>query len=240
MASGFKDKTPEEMKEIRKRIFEGTNRHYANRTSEYIRQESTNKSKATQAYWNSLAYEEKEQRLVTSFHSPDALERSSRHMKDMPKEERRARARRTFDSPEALKKRQANFDAMTQEQKRKWAERSFLQSDARQRSALHNPKLPAASEVSLQAFLDEHFPKLFGYNGNGCLGVFVQNRVPDFVRLDGKRRQVISLLNDSFADLGKMIDEVAHYNQNGYDCLILWTSQLEDIQTLRQKVQAFI
>lgn len=243
MPDGFKDKTPEEMEEIGRRISEGVKKRYANLTLGQAIQENENKSKAVQAYWDAVSPEEKERRLSTSFLSPEAKVRSTKSLRKYfagtTDEERKRQARISFDSPEAIRAKRETFKHMSPEQIKEWTARSFLSNQAHLNSAKNNPKLPTPEEVLLDSILNSHFPRLFGYNGKGNLDICVGGRIPDFVRLDNTP-QVISLFGEAFTSFSRLVDEVLHYKTYGYECLILWNHECYNEAELLTELGTFI
>jgi len=90
---------------------------------------------------------------------------------------------------------------------------------------------PTNPEQTIIGITDKYFPQ-FKYNGNGNLGVTLARMVPDFVNVNGKK-QVIEVFGDYHhtvlatnwkkTELGKKMA----YNSVGYDCLVLWQSEIK-------------
>lgn len=243
MPDGFKDKTPEEMREISKRISEGVKRRYASLTPEQAIQENENKRKAVQAYWDTVSPEEKKLRLDTSFLSPEAKTKSTKSLRrrfaEMTDEEKQRRARISFDNPEAIKAKRENFRHMSPEQVKKWTERSFLTDQAHLNSARNSHIPKSRAELKLEIVLTKSLPGFFGYNGKANLNVCIGGRIPDFVRLVGLK-QVISVFEGPPRSWADEYEEIQHYNKFGCNCLVVWGFELEDEEALIPKLQAFI
>lgn len=91
---------------------------------------------------------------------------------------------------------------------------------------------PNNPEQRLMSILNEVCPNEFEYNGDGK--VIIVGLVPDFINVNG-RKQVIELFGDYWhspevtknqswhrSELGRIMA----YNSFGYDCLVIWESEL--------------
>ena len=243
MGSPFKGKTPEEIEEISKRISEGVKRHYEALTPEEYSKENLNKSKATSNYWKKASKEEKEIRLKTSFLSPESLEKSietnRKTWKSLSEEEKTERLEKGLRSPSSVKAREDYFKNLSPEEINLWTKRSFLSDKSHLNSVKNNSKLPTKEETLLENFLNRRFPTLFGYNGKGNLDVCIGGRIPDFIRLSNKL-QVISVMGESFRTIGDIEEEILHYSEFGYECLIIWNGECYQETSLEEKISDFI
>ena len=133
-------------------------------------------------------------------------------------------------------------------------EREFMIENARLAGAtshLKNPKKQSASEKKLDAFLQRNFANEFMYVGDGVKGVQLGFRTPDFISINGKKK-VIELYgcwwhNCKQCFPGKKrkdhkYDSVMHkeYGDLGYDCLIIWEHEMENIVSLENKIKTFL
>lgn len=90
---------------------------------------------------------------------------------------------------------------------------------------------PTSPEQAIIDITDKYFPQ-FKYNGRGDLGVTLARMIPDFVNVNGKK-QVIEVFGDYHhtvlatnwkkTELGRKMA----YNSIGYDCLVLWQSEIK-------------
>ncbi len=98
---------------------------------------------------------------------------------------------------------------------------------------------PNKIETFFINFLDENFPKEFGYNGDYRLEIRIDRLIPDFVNINGKRK-VIDILGSYWHEHYEYDERIERYKKNGYDCLILWEKDLSDLEILKEKVKTFI
>ena len=99
---------------------------------------------------------------------------------------------------------------------------------------------PNIPERELFSLLEETTPGKFRYNN----GWFVLGgRCPDFVNIDGKK-QLIELFGDywhSFKVIGMTREEaeaerINYFKQYGFDCIIVWESELVNEEKVKQKL----
>jgi len=109
--------------------------------------------------------------------------------------------------------------------------------------ALH--KRPNRPETLLQSLLEELYPNEFEYNGDGK--VIILGMVPDFINING-RKEIIEVFGDYWhsskvtqhqswnrTELGRIMA----YNSLGYNCLIIWESELSEIEDTKLKIENF-
>ena len=89
-------------------------------------------------------------------------------------------------------------------------------------------------------------PDIFEFCGNGTRWIAGKN--PDFVRIDGKKKQVIEFFGDywhseSITGIPEDIHEKQrseHFENYGYDCLIIWETELnKQRSSIYHKVRRF-
>ena len=81
--------------------------------------------------------------------------------------------------------------------------------------------------------LQKHFPHQWRYCGN--FSFIIGSRNPDFVNIDG-RKQVIELYGDYWHKGESGEERINHFKEYGFDCLIIWESELGNEEKVRQKV----
>lgn len=104
-------------------------------------------------------------------------------------------------------------------------------------SVLGLARRPTKPEKALLDMIERHrLP--FAYNGNTA-GLMIGNRIPDFVRTDG-RKQVAEVFGRAFHDprykwLPWPVREgrtfqgtIEHYRNHGYECLIFWEDEISE------------
>jgi len=159
-----------------------------------------------QAYWDRLTPEEKEERLRGYLHTEEVWEKigeaNRRVWAALSPEERKARLDATIHSDESM--------------------RASAEACARK---------PNKTELLLWEFLDEAFPGLFLYNGDRK--VRIGRRFPDFISRNG-----FKLVLETFGPYwhGPLVKDgeeeekaKADYKELGYECIVVWISNEDDV-----------
>ena len=102
---------------------------------------------------------------------------------------------------------------------------------------------PNGEELMLKAILDKLFPGEYEYVGD--MSFFVGRKCPDFVSVGGN--QVIEYFGDywhSKARTGVTEEReearrISHFNEHGYECLVVWWWELEDAGVIVDKLIGF-
>ena len=97
-------------------------------------------------------------------------------------------------------------------------------------------KKPNQQEQRLQGILDECFPNEFVYNGDCSLGITLNSMIPDFVNINDKK-QVIELFGDYWHRNDNPEERIARYKEVGWDALVIWEHELNDLECLLQKIK---
>jgi len=134
---------------------------------------------------------------------------------------------------EARKERvilQKTKDKQSETQKENWANPEFAK-----RMAISQHRKPNSAELLLESILNRCFPNEWKYTGDGQ--VWIEGRNPDFVNINGKK-QVIELFGCYWhIERARTTDDVQnrinHYKKYGFDCLIIWDSQLTEEEVLK-------
>lgn len=102
---------------------------------------------------------------------------------------------------------------------------------------------PNKKEQCLNAILERHFPKDWGFTGNGKL--ILNGLVPDFANLNGKKA-IIELYGDFWHSDARVeswkrteLGRIMAYNSLGYRCLVIWEHELKDEQAVVSKIKQF-
>lgn len=106
---------------------------------------------------------------------------------------------------------------------------------------------PNKSEIKLINFLNEQYPEEWAYNGDFRLGISLGRRIPDFVNVNG-RKAVIELfgeywhsplLNPKLRGNRTYKATIKSYKKLGYDCLIIWSKELDNMDEVKNKIENF-
>ena len=100
---------------------------------------------------------------------------------------------------------------------------------------------PNKQEMALGEIIEEVCPNHFKYNGDYSLGISLNNCIPDFVNVNGKK-QVIEFFGSYWhKEKGRREeDKVAKYLEVGWDCLVVWDTELRQTDVLKDKLRAFV
>jgi len=96
---------------------------------------------------------------------------------------------------------------------------------------------PNFDETWLMCILNAYFPGAWTYNGNG--NVTIGGRIPDYVHQDGIRK-VIELFGSYWHTMDDEPDRISHYSKYRYDCLVLWTDEIYDVESVESRVRELI
>jgi hypothetical protein len=118
--------------------------------------------------------------------------------------------------------------------KKWWAGLSEEERSKFLKEGLHSPKSvlnrmkacrkkPTMPELSLEAYLEQHFPNEWAYNGDGSQNLIIGRKVPDFINIGGKK-EVVEVLGGIgyFHFLDEEEEKIACYRKNGYKCIVVF------------------
>jgi hypothetical protein len=95
---------------------------------------------------------------------------------------------------------------------------------------------PNNLEVVLKDLLDTLFPNEYKYVGD--FQVFFGGKNPDFININGKKK-LIELFGEFWHKSEEQFTRVDHFKSYGFSTLIVWGSELRDLETLKVKLQTF-
>lgn len=106
---------------------------------------------------------------------------------------------------------------------------------------------PNRKEMKLSYVLRRIAPHEYRYNGDCRRGMIFGGKIPDFVNVNGHKK-VIEMFGDWWhgervTGRTKGQEEskyMNHYKKFGYSCLIVWESELNDVDALKEKVRSFV
>lgn len=114
--------------------------------------------------------------------------------------------------------------------RRRWQDPSYVAKQMAARQVSQNK-----AEILLQSILDEHFPNQWKFVGGGQL--VVSGKCPDFVHTE--RKLLIELFGDYWHDESEVEPRIQLFEAEGYQTLVIWEHQLEDIASTVDAVQKF-
>lgn len=97
--------------------------------------------------------------------------------------------------------------------------------------------LPNKAEIYLQNIIDStFFEGQFQYVGNG--DVVVGRKCPDFI--DKTNNKIIELYGDYWHKGQDPNDRITYFKQYGYNTLVIWESELKNVENVKTKLMEFI
>jgi len=118
----------------------------------------------------------------------------------------------------------------------KWEDPDFVNKIMEIRNAK-----PNKAELTLSNILEEICPNQFRYNGDFSLGISLNGYIPDFVNVNGKK-QVIEFFGSYWHQRPNRgeTERINRYLEIGWNCLVIWDTELKDTEALKNKIRAFI
>lgn len=112
--------------------------------------------------------------------------------------------------------------------KKRWQTADYVIKQMRARGCK-----PNKAELLLQGILDERFPNEWKYTGDGQL--VIGGKCPDFANVNGKK-DLIELFGNYWHSPTEIEPRKAHYKEFGYNCTIIWGSELKDEALVISKI----
>ena len=105
------------------------------------------------------------------------------------------------------------------------------------RSKIMSKSFPNKPEKVLLSILDIEFPNEWIYVGNGT--IIIGGKCPDFANVNGKKA-VIELYGEHWHTTEDANIRIRHFEKFGYNCLIVWSEELKDIEKVKEKLSEFM
>ena len=120
--------------------------------------------------------------------------------------------------------------------KKLWRENAYIEMLIKARNVKPNKQ-----EKALGVILQGLYPDQFKYNGDCRLGVVLNRCIPDFVNVNGKK-QVIEFFGTYWHNQKGRGEQskIAKYKEVGWDCLVIWDTELAETDALKDKIRAFV
>ena len=97
---------------------------------------------------------------------------------------------------------------------------------------------PNKPEKQLLKLLNELFSNEYVYNGDFSAGITINRKIPDFVNINGKKK-LIELYGDYWHKDDNPQDRIDLFKQYGYETLVIWEHELEDMKLVVDKILEF-
>jgi len=119
----------------------------------------------------------------------------------------------------------------SQAMKNNWKQPNYVKKQMKSRGCFPNKK-----ELYLDKILNILLPKQYKYVGNGEF--IIAGKCPDFININGQKK-IIELYGDYWHKGQNPQNRIDLFKQYGYNTLIVWEHELEDIDKLKQKIITF-
>lgn len=112
--------------------------------------------------------------------------------------------------------------------KKNWKKSSYIRTQMKARNRTTQNK----QEKQLHEILDELFPEMFSFVGDGS--VIIDSKCPDFIHEDSKT--IVEFFGRYWHPEEDESSKIEHYRKNGYSCIIVWDDELSDLEELKNKL----
>ena len=172
-------------------------------------------SRLTRELWNTLIYREN---VVKSINTPEVRKKNSDAQKI---------AQNRLQVKE--KKRKASKDAW--ERKSSKEKELIISKIFRSRGVK-----PNKTELFVDNLIQVAVQNQFKYVGDGQ--TWIAGKCPDWINVNGKK-QVIEYFSNYWHKVEHETERKEHFKNYGYDCLVIWESELKNLEELKQKILKF-
>jgi hypothetical protein len=168
--------------------------------------------------------------MIMKNKSPDFIENHRKLMSKQNKNlefivKRNDAIRKARKNPEERLKRSKN-------QKERWKDPEYIKKQI-EASYIKPNKL----ELQFEKFLNELYLGEWKYVGD--FEFWLGGKNPDFMNVNGQKK-LIELYGDYWHRDDNPQDRIDHFKQYGFDTLILWESELKDLNKIKNKIQKLI
>lgn len=116
--------------------------------------------------------------------------------------------------------------------KRMWQDPNFVKRWMKKAQAK-----PNRAELFLLSVLQEIFPEDYKINIHADI-MTLGGKVPDFVNVNGKKK-LIELYGNYWHKGENPADRIAYFRQFGWETLVIWESELKNVNSLKRKILEF-
>ena len=95
---------------------------------------------------------------------------------------------------------------------------------------------PNGKEIFMMDLLNNLFPDQYKYVGDG--EVIIGGKNPDFINVNGQKK-VIEYYGDRWHQGDNPQDRIDVFADYGFDCLIIWGSELKNMDRVVQRLKIF-
>lgn len=117
-----------------------------------------------------------------------------------------------------------------------WSDPTYRDSQIK-KSMIGNQILPNRPETFLINLLNDLYPGEWKYVGDGQ--VIIAGKCPDFINVNGQKK-IIELFGDYWHRNDNPQDRINIFRPFGYDTLVIWESELKNIEKVKFKICGFV
>lgn len=129
---------------------------------------------------------------------------------------------------------QETINKMSKNTKRLWQTPEYVAKQMRARNVC-----PNKAETFLDEFFQDLLPNEYKFVGDGKDEDFIiAGKCPDFVNINGQKK-IIELFGEPFHAPKEEQERIDLFAQYGYQTLIIWYNELENLQAVEEKVLSF-
>lgn len=116
-----------------------------------------------------------------------------------------------------------------------WENMSEKEKNRRIRNSL-TFNSPNKQEMNILSMLDSLYPNEWKFVGDGQ--VIINGKCPDFININGQKK-IIELFGNHWHQGQNPKDRVKVFKPFGYKTLVIWESELKDINKVTRRIQSF-
>jgi hypothetical protein len=95
---------------------------------------------------------------------------------------------------------------------------------------------PSAPEQLMEQLLEDLFPEEYKYVGDGQFIIGGKN--PDFININGQKK-IIEVYGDYWHADDDPQERIDFFKRYGFDCLVIWESELQEVDSVVEKLVEF-
>lgn len=77
-----------------------------------------------------------------------------------------------------------------------------------------------------------------GFEYTGDFSFFIDGKNPDFV--NKKSKKLIEFFGNYWHDIKEEVPRLNHFYDNGWECIVIWESEMKDIGGVKQRIEEFV
>jgi len=118
---------------------------------------------------------------------------------------------------------------------KKWEDREWAKNTLKKTMNSSYRGSPNKQEILIGSIIDSILPNTYKFVGDGS--VWIGRKNPDFVH--NSKKMIIEFFGRKWHKLEHEPEKIEYFKELGYECLVIWTEELNDIEKLKVKIIKF-